>query len=184
MSCFTASITRSAGRVADVSEKVFFITYRNCGASRHRGRRGRCGRRPVMVAFLADAVLTLHVAVVVFVVGGLLAVWVGHAAGWRWVDALWFRLAHLAAIGVVAAQAVAGIACPLTVLEMWLRRLAGQPAYAESFIGHWLQTLLYFDLPGWCFTVLYTGFAGVVMATWWWFPPRRWGRPPREKADA
>lgn len=43
-------------------------------------------------SLLADAVLVLHVAVVVFVVGGMLAVLVGNGRGWRWVNlalALW-----------------------------------------------------------------------------------------------
>jgi len=43
---------------------------------------------------LADAVLALHVAIVVFVVGGLVRVVTGNQRGWRWVNAWWFRLAH------------------------------------------------------------------------------------------
>ena len=73
---------------------------------------------------LADLVLALHVAVVAFVVGGLVLVIVGNVARWRWVNALWFRLAHLGAIGVVVAQAWLGATCPLTRLEMWLRTQA------------------------------------------------------------
>ena len=122
---------------------------------------------------LADAVLALHVVLVVFVVGGLPAIWLGHARGWRWVDGWWFRLTHLSAIAVVAAEALVGVACPLTVLEMWLRQRAHEPAYSESFIGHWLQTFLYFDLPAWVFTLIYSAFAVVVVATWLRFPPRR-----------
>ncbi len=126
-----------------------------------------------LFAALADVVLATHVLIVIFVVVGLLVVWVGHARRWRWIDFWWFRLLHLAAIVVVAAQAILGIACPLTVVEMWLRRKAHQPAYAESFIGHWLQTLLYFDLPSWTFTLIYSAFAVLVIATWIRFPPRR-----------
>jgi hypothetical protein len=120
---------------------------------------------------LADTVLALHVLVVIFIVVGLLVVWIGHARGWRWIDFWWFRLLHLAAIVVVAAQALLGVACPLTVVEMWLRRKAHEPAYAESFIGHWLQTLLYFDLPSWVFTLIYSAFAALVVATRIRFPP-------------
>jgi hypothetical protein len=57
---------------------------------------------------LADAVLLLHFAVIVFVVCGLAAVLVGNAAGWRWVNDWWFRLAHLLAIGVVVVQSWLG----------------------------------------------------------------------------
>ena len=54
---------------------------------------------------LADAVLALHVAIVLFVVGGLVLVIAGNFRGWRWVNRLWFRLAHLGAIAVVVAEA-------------------------------------------------------------------------------
>jgi hypothetical protein len=57
-----------------------------------------------MYQALADAVLVLHLAVVVFVVGGLLAIVAGSLAAWQWVDRLWFRAAHLGAIAVVVVQ--------------------------------------------------------------------------------
>ena len=121
---------------------------------------------------LADAVLALHLGIVVFVVGGLLVVIAGNLRGWRWVNAGWFRLAHLGAIGVVVAESWLGLVCPLTTFEMWLRAKAGGSVYAGSFIGHWLGRVLYYDAPAWVFTVLYTGFAVLVAATWWYFPPR------------
>lgn len=122
---------------------------------------------------LADTVLVLHVALVAFVMGGLLLVIAGNLAGWHWVKAFWFRVAHVAAIGVVVAQAWLGIVCPLTSLEAWLRTQAGQGAYSGGFIEHWLQRLLYYDAPGWVFTVAYSLFGLAVLATWWFFPPRR-----------
>jgi len=128
---------------------------------------------PPLALLLADAVLVLHVAVVVFVVGGLAAIVVGNLRGWRRVNGWWFRLGHLAAIGVIVAQAWLGALCPLTTLEMWLRQHAGATTYSTSFIGHWLQRLLYVDAPAWAFTLVYTLFGLVVAATWWLFPPRR-----------
>ena len=122
---------------------------------------------------LADIVLVAHVALVAFVVGGLLLVVGGNLAGWRWVNALWFRVAHLAAIGFVVAEAWLGIVCPLTSLEVWLRAQARQAAYTGSFIEHWLQRLLYYDLPGWVFTLAYSLFGLAVLASWRYFPPRR-----------
>jgi len=56
---------------------------------------------------LADAVLILHLAVVVFIVGGLVIIVAGNLRGWRWVNGLGFRVAHLTAIGVVVAEALA-----------------------------------------------------------------------------
>jgi hypothetical protein len=120
---------------------------------------------------LADAVLSLHVALVLFVVGGLVLVVVGNLRAWAWVNALRFRLLHLAAIAAVAAQAWLGIACPLTTLEMWLRSQAGTRTYAGSFIAHWLQALLFWEAPAWVFTVAYSLFGLAVVAAWWRFPP-------------
>jgi polyferredoxin len=110
---------------------------------------------------------------VVFVVGGLLLVVAGNLAHWHWVNALWFRIAHLAAIAVVAAQAWLGVVCPLTTLEMWLRGQAQQPTYRESFLEHWLSRLLYYDAPAWVFVAAYTLFGIAVVASWWRWPPSR-----------
>lgn len=130
---------------------------------------------------LADAVLTLHVALVFFVVGGLVVIVIGNMRKWPWVNALWFRLAHLVTIAFVAAEAWLGIACPLTTLEMWLRSKAKVVTYEGSFIEHWLQALLFWQGPPWVFTLAYTAFALVVVAVWWLYPPR--ARRRRSAAD-
>jgi hypothetical protein len=122
---------------------------------------------------LADAVLVFHFGVVFFVVGGLVVVVAGNWLHWRWVNRLWFRLAHLAAIAVVALQAWLGQFCPLTTLESWLRVQTGAAAYEKSFIEHWLQRFIYYEAPLWVFTVAYTAFALLVLLAWWRFPPRR-----------
>lgn len=126
---------------------------------------------------LADAVLALHVAIVVFVVGGLVLVIVGNLFGWRWVNAPWFRRVHLATIAVVVAEAWLGATCPLTTLEMWLRAQARATTYEGSFIEYWLQRLLYYEAPAWAFVVAYTLFGLLVAAAWWRFPPRRRRHP-------
>ena len=121
---------------------------------------------------LADAVLFVHFAFVVFVVGGLAFIIVGHVRDWRWAKSLWFRLAHLAAIAVVVVQTWLGAACPLTTFEMWLRAKAREATYSGDFIEHWLQSLLYYEAPTWVFTLAYTLFGLIVAATWWYVPPR------------
>lgn len=128
---------------------------------------------PTAHRLLADAVLAVHVGFVAFVVVGLVLVFAGGALGWRWVHNRRFRILHLAAIAVVVAQAWLGVVCPLTTLEMALRRRAGDAAYAGSFIAHWMEELLYFDAPAWVFTVAYTLFGLIVVASWWWVRPRR-----------
>ena len=122
---------------------------------------------------LADAVLVIHLGVVAFVVGGLAAILIGNLRDWGWVNGWWFRAAHLAAIAVVAAEAWLGLACPLTTLEAWLRDQGGAPIHAESFVGYWVQRLLFYRAPWWVFALAYSAFAGLVILAWWRFPPRR-----------
>lgn len=118
---------------------------------------------------LADIVLVVHALLVLFIVGGLAAIWTGAALGWRWVRARTFRLAHLLAIGIVAALAALGIDCPLTVLEDRLR--TGAPD-AQGFVQRWVGRLPYHDLPAWAFTVAYVLFALLVWLTWRRIPAR------------
>lgn len=121
---------------------------------------------------LANVVLGVHVGFVLFVVLGLLLIVSGNWLGWRWVNNPWFRLAHLATILIVVVEAWLGIICPLTTLEMWLRRQGGVSSYAGSFIEYWLQSVLYFDLPPWVFILAYSLFATLILACYWVFPPR------------
>lgn len=118
---------------------------------------------------LANVVLVLHALLVLFIVGGLLAIWAGAWLKRECIRNRAFRLAHLGAIGVVAALAVLGIPCPLTVAEDWLR--SGH-AGAQGFVQHWVSAWLYYDLPGWVFTVAYAAFLLIVAITWFRVPPR------------
>lgn len=122
---------------------------------------------------LADLVLVLHLAVVVFVVGGLVVTIAGNLRHWRWVNSFWFRLAHLAAIAIVAAEAWLGATCPLTSLEMWLRVQAHASTYAGSFIEYWVHRLLFYEAPSWIFVLGYSLFGLLVVATWLYFPPAK-----------
>ncbi|HEY5674026.1 MAG TPA: DUF2784 domain-containing protein [Malonomonas sp.] len=125
----------------------------------------------------ADAVLLLHLLFVVFVVTGLLFIFVGKVRTWSWVRNPWFRFAHLVAIGVVVLQAWLGIICPLTHLEMALRTRGGGGEYSGAFIAHWLETLLYYQAPAWVFVVAYTVFGIIVAASWRLVPPRPFKKP-------
>ena len=119
-------------------------------------------------ALLADVVLVLHFAFVLFVVGGLALILVGAVAGWRWIRNRAFRYAHLAAIVFVAVEALVGVTCPLTVWEYLLR--SGSPD-GPSFVGRWVSRLLYYDFPEWAFTTAYVLFAIAVAVTLWRVPP-------------
>ncbi len=117
--------------------------------------------------------MLLHVLFVVFVVFGLVLIFVGRAFAWSWVRNPWFRLIHLVSIAVVVIQSWLSIICPLTSIEMTLRSRAGDATYTGSFIAHWLESVLYYQAPPWVFVVCYTAFGAAVVASWVWVRPRR-----------
>ena len=131
---------------------------------------------------LATLVLLTHFIFVVAVISGVPLIIVGGVRGWRWVRWRGLRIVHLLGVAVVAAQAWAGVVCPLTSLEMWLRKQGGLAAYDGAFIEHWLQSLLYWDLPPWVFVLAYTAFALLVLLTWVLVPPRPSHRMERDSA--
>ena len=131
------------------------------------------GSPPSTVYVLAaDALLILHVLFVGFVIFGLVLILVGKFLGWSWVRNAWFRIAHLAAIGVVVLQSWFGIICPLTIWENALRRRAGEGGYSGTFVSHWLESILYYQAPAWVFAVCYTVFGALVVVSWFWVRPR------------
>ncbi len=82
---------------------------------------------------LADAVVLLHVAYIVYVLFGAVLVR-------RWPRTAW---PHLAAVLWGVSIAAAHRVCPLTPLENALRVRAGQQGYAGGFIEHYVLPLLY-----------------------------------------
>ena len=126
----------------------------------------------VFYRLAADALLALHLAFVLFVILGLVAVLVGGMRDWSWVRNPWYRAAHLAAISVVVLQSWLGVICLLTTWEMALRSKAGDAVYPGAFIAHWMEALLYYRAPDWVFILVYTVFGGLVAASWFWVRPR------------
>lgn len=118
---------------------------------------------------LADLILLVHLALVAFIVLGLPLVWIGAWLDWSWTRNRALRYAHVAAILVVAAEALAGSICPLTRWEDALRASAD----GRSFIGRWMTRLLYFDFPEWAFTLAYVLYAAATLATLRLVAPRR-----------
>ena len=118
---------------------------------------------------LADVLLVLHFGIAAFVVLGLIAVWVGAALRWSFTRNPWFRYAHLGAILLIAAEALLGVACPLTVWEDLLRG----GLRPESFVGRWVQRLLYYQAPEWVFAAAYVAWAAATVLTLVLVPPRR-----------
>jgi hypothetical protein len=85
--------------------------------------------------FLADTVLVIHLAFILFVLFGAFLV-----LKWRW--AAWL---HLPAAFWGAYVEFSGRYCPLTPLENNLRRLAGEAGYSGGFIDHYVTGWIYPD---------------------------------------
>ena len=122
-----------------------------------------------------DLVVLLHLGYVAFVVSGYALIPLGGARGWPWVRNRRYRLLHVAAIALVALEAVAGLVCPLTALENRLRIAAGMNEAGGSFIGRLAHRIIYYDLPGWSFTVAYALLVGAALLLWRIVPPRSRG---------
>jgi uncharacterized protein DUF2784 len=111
---------------------------------------------------MANAILVLHFAVVLFIVGGLPVIYVGAALHWPWVRAWRWRAVHVGAIVFVAAETLVGVTCPLTV---WEDALRGE-ASGAGFVERWVHRIMFYDAPPWVFTVAYVAFAALVVVTW------------------
>ena len=122
---------------------------------------------------LADVLALFHGAYVVFVVAGQALIMIGWVAGWAWTRNPCFRWLHVGAVGLVVAEVILGVYCPLTLIEAELRRRGGEHGFGETFIGHWVGRLLYYDVPLWQTHVLYVLFGALVIWTLFRYPPRR-----------
>ena len=81
----------------------------------------------------ADAILIAHAAFVLFAVLGALLVL-------RWPRLAWL---HIPAVVWAALVEFNAMICPLTPLEVVLRRQAGEAGYTGGFIDHYVMSLLY-----------------------------------------
>ncbi len=122
-----------------------------------------------MYVFLADLVVVIHLAFVVFVLcGGLLAL--------RWRRLIWL---HLPAAVWGAVVEFAGWICPLTPLEQWLRVYGGETlynSYNSDFVTQYVLPMLY---PGnltrdlqFLFGTIVIALNGIVYG-WLWRMQRR-----------
>lgn len=83
--------------------------------------------------FLADLVLMMHLAFIIFVVlGGLLVL--------RW-KAL--ALLHIPCAAWGVGIELGGWLCPLTALEVSLRQSAGEAGYHGGFVDYYIMPLVY-----------------------------------------
>jgi Protein of Unknown function (DUF2784). len=109
---------------------------------------------------IADVTMVVHFAFLGYVaLGGFLA--------WRWPRLIWPHLA-VAAWGLIS---IAGADCPLTLLEDWARRAAGEAGLPPSgFIDHYIEGVVY---PGEYSRIAQLAVAAVVGVSWAGFARRR-----------
>ncbi|HZA77979.1 MAG TPA: DUF2784 domain-containing protein [Acidimicrobiales bacterium] len=113
---------------------------------------------------LADLVVVIHLAFILFVaVGGLLV--------WRWP---WLVRVHAPAVVWGIAIISVGFTCPLTPLEKQLRGRAGEQGYDGGFVDRYIEDVVY---PGALAPLVRVLIAGAVVVGYVGvFANRRHGR--------
>jgi hypothetical protein len=128
--------------------------------------------------FLADAVVVFHMLFIGFaVLGGVLVL--------RWRRVIWL---HLPAVAWATLVEVMHWPCPLTPLENFFRRRAGEIGYSEGFVEHYLEPILYPAgltpriqiMIGVGVFVVNMAVYGVIVSQW----RRRKAAPPQDQAVA
>ncbi len=123
---------------------------------------------------IADFTVFVHFLYIVFLLGGLLLILLGLWRGWSISRNFWFRSLHLAAFLLVIGFELAGYLCPLTYLEIWLRQMQDpSSAYFGSFIAHYIEELIYVEIP---LSIIMIPTAGIALLTLFLFllaPPKR-----------
>jgi hypothetical protein len=87
----------------------------------------------MITRFLADVIVLVHLAFILFVAAGGLLVF-------RWPKLAWM---HVPAVGWGALIELAGWICPLTPLENRLRGAAGEAAFDGGFIDRYIMPIIY-----------------------------------------
>lgn len=112
-----------------------------------------------MYQAIADLVMLLHFAfLVVLTLGGF--------AAWRWPRLIWIHVG-LATWGVL--NAVVKVPCPLTDVEDWARRRAGEEGLPRGFIDNYLTGVVY---PEEHLAAVQVGVACLVAISWIGFAVR------------
>jgi hypothetical protein len=123
----------------------------------------------VSALVLADAVVVLHMAFLVYMVlGGLLAL--------RRFHLIW---PHIGVIVYSFYVTLTSFTCPVTTLERWLREMGGDKPYQDSFIHQYLRGRLY---PAELETAVWISCMAIAIASWVFvLMRRRRTAPPQER---
>jgi hypothetical protein len=89
----------------------------------------------MLYRLLADLVIAIHFAFIVFAVAG--------AALLLFRSVRWIAFVHIACAAWASYVMFSGRICPLTPLENNIRELGGENGYAQSFIERYLLGVIY-----------------------------------------
>ncbi len=126
----------------------------------------------------ADLTALAHFAFILFVIFGALL-------GRR--KRVW-RYLHLASMAYAVSIEVFYWHCPLTYLEQYLREKAGAGNFEEGFIAHYLNEVIYINVPQWSLIVASVGVLAVNLGLYiYWsrhpgYPSASKSRSKRSKA--
>ena len=122
----------------------------------------------------ADLILIVHFGFVLFVVLSVPVVWIGYFLNRKYVHDPIFRITHLAAMGLVIAQALCSAICPLTKWEAQLRLKAGaEQVYPGTFIQYWVHKIMFYEASQSTFLIIYLVFFAVIILTFVIVRPQR-----------
>lgn len=118
-----------------------------------------CGALLAVINFysaLAVCVLSLHVAFIVWVIFGVLPAW----------KRRWLRWLHIVSLLWAILIEVFPWTCPLTFLENWLEGKSGVQPYQGGFLLHYLDALVYPNVPPMLLTVVAVAICGFNLAVY------------------
>ena len=93
----------------------------------------------MLYKILADIVVSLHLSWIMFLIFGALS----------GIKNKGVRIVHISGLVFAVIIQVFGWYCPLTYLEVWLRSKHDPTlSYAGSFIIHYMEKMIYIELPG------------------------------------
>ena len=121
-----------------------------------------------MKLFLADLILIIHFAVVLFIIFGFFFP-IFYKFKFNFAKNYYIRIIHISLITIVLVETLAGVICPLTIIENLLRN----STQSESLIAKLLRDLLFWDFSISYFLFIYFICFSWTVFIWFFFPPNK-----------
>ncbi len=119
----------------------------------------------------ANLILIFHFMYVLFIVAGLLIIYLGYLMKWKFIKNPIFRWMHLSAMGIVIIELLFGIFCPLTEWEAELRGAQTISSYSSGFVPYWVHRLLFYNWSAWIFSLVYISIFILIIVAMLIIPP-------------